>query len=280
MTGLLWLIVATTLFAATALLAKAGIKKTEPALAGSVSGLAFCILLFLYERENVISYDYQTVTIKQWGIVAVLALAIAIVYYLIFKALSTCEVAVVVSMQQCGWILKILISALVFKNAIDNAMYLPGVLCLAGIVLIIWGTGGKNIKEVVLYSGLAVLLNSAVDKASMYYFGPGENYQIFTFFAQCLGVVLLCGFTMSKGGLNKLKSLSFLDGIYLIGAAAAYAFAWYLFVINYRAGVKWSGHCEAAIVLVLVILAGVTIKEKINAKKIIGALLIMASFII
>ena len=43
---------------------------------------------------------------------------------------------------------------------------------------------------------------------------------------------------------------------------------------------KWRGHCEAAIVLVLVILAGVTIKEKINAKKIIGALFIMASFII
>lgn len=277
MTGLLWVIVAVAMFAAAVVLAKAGTKKAEPSLAASVSAIVFCIAIFIREKQTVLSFDFSVLTIKQWLMVLAMGLAVGVFNFCIFKAISVADASVVVALQQSHYVLATVIGVLIYHNSIQTKQYISGALCIIGAVLVVWGAGCK--KDAILFSVLTPVVYVSIQMISTY-LNLDEIFPLIRFFVLAIGAVSVLAFTLVKGGISKLKSLTFLDGMYLILSAVAYAFAGYLIKINSVAGVKEVVYYNSPLVLVVMLFAAITIKEKANARKIVGGLLVMASFLV
>lgn len=277
MTGLLWVIVAIAMFAAAVVLAKAGTKKTEPSLAAGVSAIVFCIAMFIREKQTVLSFDFSALTIKQWLMVLAMGLIIGVFNFCIFKAIAVADSSVVVAVYQSHYVLAALAGALVYHNSIQTKQYISGALCIIGAVLVVSGAGCK--KDAILFSVLTPVVYVSIQMISIY-LNLDEIFPLIRFYVLAIGAISILTFTLVKGGTSKLKSLTFLNGMYLILAAVAYAFAGYLIIINSIAGVKEVVYYNSPLVLIVMLFATVTIKEKVNAKKVVGGLLVMASFLV
>ena len=66
MTGIIWACIATFLIAVSPVLAKAGTKKTDPALAGCVVGITYAIVTFIRTSGRITAYKYSYIEQKSW----------------------------------------------------------------------------------------------------------------------------------------------------------------------------------------------------------------------
>ena len=75
MTGIIWACVATLLAACAPILAKAGTKKTDPALSGSIAGIVLCVVIFFYAKPQILAESSGL--LGQKGIIFVLLAGLA-----------------------------------------------------------------------------------------------------------------------------------------------------------------------------------------------------------
>ena len=136
MTGIIWACAATLLVALAPILAKAGTKKTDPALSGSISGIVFCLVIFFYARNQITGSNYGA--IGQKGLIFILLAGIATGLFGIcfFKSIHEGDASGVVSIVKCSYIIILIAGVFLFHANMVTGDYIVIALMVIGATVI------------------------------------------------------------------------------------------------------------------------------------------------
>ena len=270
MTGIIWACVATLLAACAPILAKSGTKKTDPALAGSISGIVFCAVVFFYSGNQITGSNYAAIGQKGWIFILLAGLATGLFGICFFKSIHESDTAGVVSIVKCSYVITLIAGVFLFHHNMVTADYIVIALMIIGATIININNSGFPfaILGAVCASCASILVS---------YSGIGFDRSVIAFMCLAIGAVLLIVVTIATGGMKKIRSMSFVDGICLILAGIAYPVAYDFY--NRAAGAvgNYATYIFNMALLILMICASVILKEKISGKKILGAIVFIAA---
>ena len=240
MTGIIWACAATFIAACVPILAKVGTKKTDPALAGSIAGIVLCASIFFYRKDNIMGSSLT-------------ALGQRSVIFILLAGLAT------------GFFL--------FHNTPDTFDYIAIALMIVGTVILnLDGTG-------ILFALLAAVCASAAHILV----SLGEiqlDKGFIAFWCVFIGTLVLIIFTIATGGMKKIRSMSFVDGICLILAGIAYPLAYDFYGRAVSMSGSYAGYIFNLTIIVMMICSSVILKEKVSGKKFLGACIFIAALFV
>ena len=271
MTGIIWACVATLLAACAPILAKAGTKKTDPALSGSIAGIVLCVVIFFYAKSQILAESSGL--LGQKGIIFVLlaGLATGLFGICFFKALHEGVTSGVVTIVRCSYVITLAAGVFIFHNSMSVKDYIVIALMIAGAVVL-------NLDERKAAFSLLASVCAAGAVILIKYSGAQTDRSVIAFWCVFIGVVVLVIYTIAQGGTKKIKS--FVDGICLILAGIAFPVShdFYNRALGMAGGI--ATYIFNMVLLVMMICSAVILKEKISGKKLIGAaLFILALFV-
>ena len=270
MTGIIWACVATLLVACAPILAKSGTKKTDPALSGCISGIVFCAVVFFYAKNQITGSNYAAIGQRGWIFILLAGLATGLFGICFFKSAHEGDISGVVSIVKASYVIMLIASVFLFHHNIVMGDYIVIALMVIGATIININNSGIPFALLgAVCAGCASILIS--------YSGVSMDRSVICFLCLLIGSVLLLLVTIATGGMKKIRSMSFVDGICLILAGVAFPVAYDF----YNRAAAFAGNYAAYIfnlaLLVLMICASVVLKEKISGKKIIGAIIFIAA---
>ena len=246
MTGIIWACVATLLAACAPILAKAGTKKTDQTLSGSIAGIVLCVGIFFYATPQRICF---------------------------FKALHEGVTSGVVTIVRCSYVITLAAGVFIFHSSMSVKDYIVIALMIAGAVVL-------NLDEKKAAFSLLASVCAAGAVILIKYSGVQTDRSVIAFWCVFIGAVVLVICTIAQGGTRKIKSMSFVDGICLILAGIAFPVShdFYNRALGMAGGI--ATYIFNMVLLVMMICSAVILKEKISGKKLIGAaLFILALFV-
>lgn len=274
MTWLLYAVGATLMIAAAPVLAKAGAKKSDSALSASLSALAVLIMTFVITPGSLNSFSLNGMGTK--GIICLIlsGVALGLCTYFFFSAIGNGDLISVAPVIKCNIVITLVAEILIWHKAFNNMMIAKAIIIVIGTVVMV--VGGKNYKWLI-HALLSAICISASKLVLIYGFGSGASNMINTL-KIIIAVILLIGIAIGTGGIKKLKSITFFDGVLLILAGLAIGF----FKIVYSKAAFMAGAAMAETfyrfeLFAIVLLAGVILKEKLSARAVLGSLIIIAA---
>ena len=106
MTGIIWACIATFLIAVSPVLAKAGTKKTDPALAGCVVGITYAIVTFIRTSGRITAYKYSYIEQKSWIFIILAGAAAGFFAVCFFRALDQGEATNAIPIMKCNYVIR------------------------------------------------------------------------------------------------------------------------------------------------------------------------------
>ena len=215
MTGIIWACVATLFAACAPILAKAGTKKTDPVLSGSIAGIVLCVVIFFYAKPQILAESSGL--LGQKGIIFVLlaGLATGLFGICFFKALHEGVTSGVVTIVRCSYVITLAAGVFIFHNSMSVKDYIVIALMIAGAVVL-------NLDERKAAFSLLASVCAAGAVILIKYSGAQTDRSVIAFWCVFIGAVVLVIYTIAQGGTQKIKSMSFVDGICLILAGIAF----------------------------------------------------------
>lgn len=274
MTWLFYALVAAVLISAAAILAKAGCKSSQPVISAGISVAAMFVCAFLMygwniKKLNIFSYGTRTLV---FILIAGIITGAAILFF--FKAIHSAEVIHVVPIIKINIIIFLWVSVFYWNNKVGTNLIVTTVLCVLGIVVLLAGNT-KN-WQWLLFSVLSSLLltaSSVVEKIGLSDIGDSS----LRIYKLLIATVVIWIVAIASGSGKKLRSISFLDGIYSCLAGAAVIFSQ---IALSRADSLANNTTVLQVYrmnfLMTVIIASVILKEKISGRIIVGALFFIA----
>lgn len=273
MTGILWACAATIILAAALILAKAGAKKTDPVLSGSLSGLVFCIIVFTNCKAEILQTSYSTINYRSWIYLVLAGGAVAAFGVFFFRALKSSETSEVYSVIKCNYVIVFIAGVLIHHYSMVTNDYIVIALMVGGAIVINYGAAGL---------GMSVLASISAASASILiscsYITISKN--VICFICVAIGTVILLLLAIATGGTKKLHNMSFIDGLFIMLTGVAYPAAYIMYNKSYMLAGIYASYIFNIAVLVLMIISSVILKEKISGRKILGALLFIAALFI
>lgn len=273
MTGIIWACVATLLAACAPILAKAGTKKTDPALSGSIAGIVLCVVIFFYAKPQILAESSGLLGQKSIIFVLLAGLATGLFGICFFKALHEGVTSGVVTIVRCSYVITLVAGVFIFHSSMSVKDYIVIALMIAGAVVL-------NLDEKKAAFSLLASVCAAGAVILIKYSGVQTDRSIIAFWCVFIGAVVLVIYTIAQGGTRKIKSMSFVDGICLILAGIAFPVShdFYNRALGMAGGIVT--YIFNMVLLVMMICSAVILKEKISGKKLIGAaLFILALFV-
>lgn len=270
----IYALAAAALISVAAILAKLGSKKAEPSVAAGLSVTVMTICAYILSEKAVRAVHIFSLNKRVLLFVLIAGIVTGVAALCFFKALHTGEAMQVVPVWKLSIIFTMLFGVIWWHNKFGTNQIIATILCLAGIVIIVVGNNKK--WQWFLFAIIAALLMSAVEIVEdIGISGIGSG--ALRFFELVIGAVLIWIVAIVTGGGKKLRSISFLDGVFTCLSGLAVAGSW---ICLSRAQALKSGLLPLQIyrvnLLITVILAAVILKEKISGRKILGALLFIA----
>ena len=275
MTWLLYAIGATILLAAVPVLAKAGAKKSDPALSSAISGLAVLVMMFIQSPGSLSSFSFASYGTRELNCLLLSGITAGLAAYFFFMAIGNGELINIAPVIKCSMVISLLAGFFLWDSKFTNMTIAKMILIVIGTVVMVAGGSGKNYKWLA-HALLAAVSISASKLLMSYGFGGTTNN---TNVIRCIiAIILLFGIGIGTGGIKKFKSITFLDGILLVLAGLVSVF---YKTISAKAAIitGWS-NVEAVLrfeLLAIVLLAGICLKEKMSGKSFIGAIVIIAA---
>ena len=252
MTGIIWACAATFIAACVPILAKVGTKKTDPALAGSIAGIVLCASIFFYRKDNIMGSSLIALDQRSVIFILLAGLATGLFGICFFKSIHEGYTFQVTAIVKCSYIITLAAGFFLFHNTPDTFDYIA-------IALMIVGT-------VILFALLAAVCASAAH-ILVSLGGIQRDKGFIAFWCVFIGTLVLIIFTIATGGMKKIRSMSFVDGICLILAGIAYPLAYDF----YGRAVSMSGSYAGDIFY---------LKEKVSGKKFLGACIFIAALFV
>ena len=130
------------------------------------------------------------------------------------------------------------------------------------VILNLDGTG-------ILFALLAAVCASAAHiLVSLGGIQPDKGF--IAFWCVFIGTLVLIIFTIATGGMKKIRSMSFVDGICLILAGIAYPLAYDFYGRAVSMSGSYAGYIFNLTIIVMMICSSVILKEKVSGKEIPG----------
>lgn len=273
MTGIIWACVATLLAACAPILTKAGTKKTDQTLSGSIAGIVLCVVIFFYAKPQILAESSGLLGQKSIIFVLLAGLATGLFGICFFKALHEGVTSGVVTIVRCSYVITLAAGVFIFHSGMSVKDYIVIALMIAGAVVL-------NLDEKKAAFSLLASVCAAGAVILIKYSGVQTDRSVIAFWCVFIGAVVLVICTIAQGGTRKIKSMSFVDGICLILAGIAFPVShdFYNRALGMAGGI--ATYIFNMVLLVMMICSAVILKEKISGKKLIGAaLFILALFV-
>ena len=190
-----------------------------------------------------------------------------------FKSIYDGYTFQVTAIVKCSYIITLAAGFFLFHNTHDTFDYIAIALMIAGTVILnLDGTG-------ILFALLAAVCASAAHiLVSLGGIQPDKGF--IAFWCVFIGTLVLIIFTIATGGMKKIRSMSFVDGICLILAGIAYPLAYDFYGRAVSMPGSYAGYIFNLTIIVMMICSSVILKEKISGKKFLGACIFIAALFV
>ena len=273
MTGIIWACAATFIAACVPILAKVGTKKTDPALAGSIAGIVLCASIFFYRKDNIMGSSLIALGQRSVIFMLLAGLATGLFGICFFKSIHEGYTFQVTAIVKCSYIITLAAGFFLFHNTPDTFDYIAIALMIVGTVILnLDGTG-------ILFALLAAVCASAAH-ILVSLGGIQLDKGFIAFWCVFIGMLVLIIFTIATGGMKKIRSMSFVDGICLILAGIAYPLAYDFYGRAVSMPGSYAGYIFNLTIIVMMICSSVILKEKISGKKFLGACIFIAALFV
>lgn len=280
MNWLLYAILGAVLAGLSPVLAKSGMHKSNSHLAAALRGT----FLFL-SAWFMVNHTGTKMYLSQLGQTTFLYLlfsgvATGMVWICLLRALQLGEVVKVVPIVEGSIILNILVGIFVFHDGVSwNTIIILIVLCMGTFMMGTKssGRGGKTGAWSGYALGAMALTTVTVVLDRIGISGVNSYYERLVRYGIALIIVWLAVF--ATRGYKGLRSMSFLDGLYLCMSGAAMGGAWYCFHQGYSLGINANVEMVERFDLVAAVVLGcVFLRERLSVKAIFGMIFMMIGF--
>lgn len=280
MNWLLYAILGAVLAGASPVFAKGGMHKSNSYLAAALRGtFLFFSAWYLVDMTGT-NMNLSGLGQQNLWYLLLSGIATGAVWICLLRALQLGEVVKVVPVVEASIVLNMLIGILFFYDSITwNKIIIMIVLSAGAIMLAMKGSGrgGKHgawfgyALAAMAFTTLTVIL-SRIGISGIY-----SNYERLVRYG--IALILVWIVTFATKGYHGLRSLSFLDGLYLCLSGAVMGGAWYCFQMAYALGINANVEFVERFDLVAAIVLGcVFMRERLSVRAIFGMIFMMFGF--
>jgi len=280
MNWLLYAILGAVLAGASPVFAKSGMHKSNSHLAAALRGT--CLYFSALYMVNLTGTNMQLSQLGQTNLMYLLLSGVVtgMVWICLLRALQLGEVVKVVPIVEASVVFTMLVGILFFYDSITWNKIIFMIIFGTGAIMMAMkgsGRGGKRgawlgyALGAMAFTTLTVVLNRIGIS------GIHSNYERLVRYGVALVLVWLV--TFATKGYKGLRSMSFLDGVYLCLSGASMGGAWYCFHMAYVMGVNEKVEMVEHYDLVAAIVLGcVFMRERLSVKAIFGMIFMMFGF--
>ena len=280
MNWLLYAILGAVLAGASPAFAKAGMHKSNSHLAAALRGT--CLFLGACFMVNQTGTGMQLSGIGQTNFLYLIfsGIATGIVWICLLRALQLGEVVKVVPIVEGSIALDILVGIFLFKDALTWNKIIILIVLIAGVLMMGLkgsGRGGKTGAWLGYAFGAMAFTTITVILDRIGISGLNSNFERLVRYGIALILVWLVVF--ATRGYKGLRSMSFLDGVYLCISGAVMGGAWYCFHLAYVLGTNATVEfIERFDLVAAVVLGCVFMRERLTVRAIFGMIFMMLGF--
>lgn len=282
MNWLVYAILGVVLAGASPVFAKSGMRKSNANLAAALQGTVLFLAAWMMAgiSKSTVSPEKLGQTTFLYLIFA--GIATGIVWVCLLRALQLGDVIKVVPILEGSVVLDLLIGMIVFHDAVTWNKIAFVVILTAGVIMMATRGFGKSSKRGnwIGYALAAMVLTSVtvvLDRIGIAGLGTyGQRLMQYG-----IAAILVWMITFATGGYKGLRSMSFLDGIYICLSGVCVGGAWYCSYQAYRLGTNSSVDMIAQFDLVAAVMLGcVFLRERTTLRSVFGMLLILLGCIL
>lgn len=282
MNWLLYAVLGVALAGASPVFAKSGMRKSNANLAAALRGTILFVAAWI--MASITQSVVPLYKIGQTSFVYLIfsGLAIGVVWVCLLRALQLGDVIKVVPIIEGSVALDLLIGMIVFHDAVTWNKIVFIILLVAGMVMMSVrnsGRGGRR-GNWIGYALAAMIFTSVVvvlDRIGI----VGVNSYGERLIQYAVAMIVVWILTFATGGYKGLRSMSFLDGVYICLSGLCAGGAWYCFFYAYLLGKNSTVQMIEPFDLVAAVMLGcVFLRERTTLRFVFGMLFMMLGFIL
>lgn len=286
MSWLVYAILGVILMGISPVFAKSGMRKCSSDLAAAVYGTVLFMAVNCIVSFTDTSLDLTKMKLTAFMYLLFSGFAIGAAWICLFRALRRGPINGVIPIVEASLVIEILAGMFLFQDGLSVNKLIILILLIAGTICMSMrtvGKKGKNKKKgkgkwinyalsAMLFTSLAALLERI---------GIGEiNEHLKQLVCYAVALIVVWVLTFITGSQRGMRSMSFLDGIYISLSGACVGGAQYCF---YKAGLLSGGFNIEVIALfdlaAAVLFGYVFMKERLSTRAIFGMILMLAGFL-
>lgn len=260
--------------------AKSGMHKSNSHLAAALRGTFLFLSAWFMVTLTDTGLSISGIGYTSFLYLLFSGLATGMVWVCFLRALQLGEVIKVVPIVEGSIILNLLVGIFLFRDGVTWNKIIILVLLIAGTLMMGLkgsGRGGKSGAWLGYAVGAMALTTVTVVLERIGYSGINSYYERLVRYGVALIVVWVV--TFATKGYRGLRSLSFLDGVYLCLSGASMGGAWYCFhkayALGTNASVDWVGKFD---LVAAIFLGCVFMRERMTVRAIFGMIFMMLGF--
>lgn len=280
MNWLLYAILGAIFAGASPVLAKSGMHKSNSHLAAALRGTF--LFFSAWFMVNLTGSNMSIVEIGQTNFLYLLfsGIATGMLWICLLRALQLAEVVKVVPVVEGSAALTLLVGIFFFNDGVTWNKIIIIILLIAGALMMGQkgsGRGGKTKAWLGYAVGAMVFTTVTVMLDRIGVSGINSYYERLVRYGVALFIVWLAAFATK--GYKGLRSMSFLDGVYLCLSGASMGGAWYCFHEAYVMGIHTNVEMIECFDLVAAVVLGcVFLRERLTVRAIFGMIVMMIGF--
>lgn len=280
MNWLLYALLGALLAGASPVFAKSGMRKSNSHLAAALRGTFLFIGAWFMVKMTGSGISLSSLGQNTFLYLLFSGLATGMVWICLLRALQSGEVIKAMPVVESSVALNILVGILLFHDVLTWNKIIIIVLLVAGMVMMAFkgtGKGGKTGSW--LGYAVAALALTTVTMVLEHIGYAGINGYFERFFRYGVALVVVWLATFATKGYKGLRSMSFLDGVYVCLSGVTMALSWYCFYKAYALGTNATVDVVACFDLVaMVCLSCVFLRERMTVRSIFGMIFMMLGF--
>lgn len=261
-------------------LAKSGMHKSNSHLAAALRGTClFFAAMYMVNRTGT-GLSLSGLGYASFLYLLFSGIATGLVWICFVRALQLGEAIKVVPIVEGSVVLNLLVGIFLFHDGVNwNKIIILVILIVGTLMMGLKGSGrgGKTGSWLGHAMGAMVFTTVTVVLERIGYSGINTYYERFVRYGIALIIVWMI--TFATRGYKGLRSMSFLDGVYLCLSGASMGGAWYCFhqayILGVNANVAW---VEKFDLVAAIVLGCVFLRERLTIRAIFGMFFMMLGF--
>lgn len=280
MNWLLYAILGAVLAGTSPVFAKSGMRKSNSHLAAALRGSCLFFGAWFMVSQTGSAMSFTSIGSNTWLYLIFSGIATGFIWICLLRALQLGEVVKVVPVVEGSIVLELLVGIFLFHDAVSWNKIIILIVLGAGTWMMArkgTGKGGKNGAWIGYALGAMAFTTVTVVLDRIGISGVNSYFERLVRYGIALIMVWLVVFATK--GYKGLRSMSFLDGIYLCLSGAAMGGAWYCFYKGYVLGTNAMVEIVERFDLVAAVVLGcVFMRERLTVRSIFGMIFMMLGF--